>query len=151
MSIELGSVTEDRDQAWMQMSVSDSQAEDKKEPGGAKFAINASWVVNWLLLIAKIAGFIFSKSKSVLASLVDSVVDLLSQLVLTYAEKYITQHSPDYPVGRSRLEALSVIACSFIMSMASVEGLFLFLNNFPLIFLLLLFLLFIDNYYMLLY
>jgi hypothetical protein len=32
------------------------------------------------------------------------------------------RHSPDYPVGRSRLEALSVIACAFIMSMASVEG-----------------------------
>jgi len=38
------------------------------------------------------------------------------------ANRYISKHSPDYPVGRSRLEALSVMACAFIMSMASIEG-----------------------------
>jgi divalent metal cation (Fe/Co/Zn/Cd) transporter len=31
------------------------------------------------------------------------------------------RHSPDYPVGRSRLEALSVMVCAFIMSFASLE------------------------------
>lgn len=31
------------------------------------------------------------------------------------------RHSPDYPVGRSRLEALSVMVCAFIMSFASIE------------------------------
>jgi divalent metal cation (Fe/Co/Zn/Cd) transporter len=34
----------------------------------------------------------------------------------------MSKHSPNYPIGRSRLEALSVIACACIMSMASVEG-----------------------------
>lgn len=41
--------------------------------------------------------------------------------VLSLTESYINKHSPDYPVGRSRLEALSVFACAFIMTMASVE------------------------------
>jgi cation diffusion facilitator family transporter len=49
------------------------------------------------------------------------VVDLVSQGVLATAEYYIQKHSPDYPVGRSRLEALSVLACAGIMSMASIE------------------------------
>lgn len=88
----------------------------------ASVAMNASLIVNIALLIIKVIAFIVSSSKAVLASLVDSIVDLLSQTILAIAENYILRHSPKYPVGRSRLEALSVIACAFIMSMAAVEG-----------------------------
>jgi cation diffusion facilitator family transporter len=84
-------------------------------------AINLSWVVNLLLLIAKIYVGVVSNSKSMWASLADSFVDLLSQVVLSLAAKYSRKHNPDYPVGRSRLEALSVLACAFIMIMASME------------------------------
>eukprot|EP01034_Spumella_vulgaris_P043837 gene43837-54472_t len=87
----------------------------------AQFAVNASWLVNWFLLGAKIYCTITTSSKAVTAALADSAVDLLSQFVLSLSDWYIGRHSPDYPVGRSRLEALSVIACAFIMSMASVE------------------------------
>lgn len=86
------------------------------------FAVNSSWAVNWFLLGAKLYCTIVSSSKAVTAALADSVVDLVSQGVLSLADSYISKHSPDYPVGRSRLEALSVIACAFIMSMAAVEG-----------------------------
>lgn len=87
-----------------------------------KFAVNASWLVNWFLLGAKLYAVIVSSSKAVTAALVDSIVDLLSQAILAMADRYIAKRSPEYPVGRSRLEALSVIACAFIMSMASIEG-----------------------------
>jgi len=86
-----------------------------------KFATVASWVVNWSLLGIKFYATIQTHSKSVAASLADSAVDLASQAVLSWADYYITKHSPDYPVGQSRLEALSVIGCAFIMSMASIE------------------------------
>lgn len=110
---------------WTGMAMYEPESSSSKEGGepmDASLAMNASWFVNVLLLTIKIVAFVVSSSKAVLASLVDSIVDLLSQSVLAYAEKYIMEHSPDYPVGRSRLEALSVIACAFIMSMASVEG-----------------------------
>lgn len=101
----------------------DLVAKDPTKPAkAASLAMNMSLIVNITLLIIKTIAFVVSSSKAVLASLVDSVVDLLSQLILAVAEKYIVRHSPDYPVGRSRLEALSVIACAFIMSMAAVEG-----------------------------
>lgn len=106
----------------------------------SKLAVSASWAVNWLLLIIKTLVpiylnicdilhdsiycryvFAVSGSKSVLAALVDSAVDLASQAVLSLSELYINKHSPYYPVGRSRLEALSVIASAFIMMMASIE------------------------------
>jgi len=45
-----------------------------------------------------------------------------TQGILSLSSVYISTQSPDYPVGRYRLEALSVIACAFIMSMASIEG-----------------------------
>ena len=89
-----------------------------------KFAVNISWFVNWFLLVAKIYCTIVSSSKAVTASLADSAVDLMSQGVLAISYSYSVKYSSNYPVGRSRLEALSVIACSFIMSMASVESKF---------------------------
>eukprot|EP01041_Mallomonas_annulata_P002849 gene2849-5604_t len=90
-------------------------------PKSLKIASLSSWAVNWFLLIAKIYVVIYSGSKAVTAALVDSIVDLVSQAVLSIAQRYIQKHSPDYPVGRSRLEALSVLGCAAIMSMASVE------------------------------
>ena len=80
-----------------------------------------SWFVNVFLLIAKLYIAIISNSKAVWASVADSIVDLLSQAVLSIATRYIRLHDPDYPVGRSRLEALSVLASAGIMTMASVE------------------------------
>jgi cation diffusion facilitator family transporter len=85
------------------------------------WAFTASWAVNWLLLIAKTYIYLISNSKAVLASLADSAVDLASQVVISLAEHYMGKASPLYPVGRARLEALGVIGCACIMSMASLE------------------------------
>lgn len=48
-------------------------------------------------------------------------VDLASQLVLSVAERKVAQFHPAFPVGRGKLEALAVIACACIMSIASLE------------------------------
>ena len=87
----------------------------------AKFATTASWLVNWFLLLVKIYIAVTSSSKAILAALVDSAVDLVSQAILDIADRYMTRYDADYPVGRARLEALSVLACAFIMTMASIE------------------------------
>ena len=114
---------------WTHMSILDSltsrsSAEFNSADNSrlSRLAVNASWLVNWFLLAAKLFAVITSSSKAVTAALADSAVDLVSQAVLALADRYMAKHSPDYPVGRSRLEALSVIACAFIMSMASIEG-----------------------------
>jgi divalent metal cation (Fe/Co/Zn/Cd) transporter len=86
-----------------------------------KRATTVSWISNWTLLFVKIVAVVFSNSKAVGAALADSAVDLVSQAVLSVANVYKNKHSPDYPVGRSRLEALSVLASACIMSVASVE------------------------------
>lgn len=86
-----------------------------------EMAVNYSWYVNWLLLCIKIYCYIISSSKAVAAAMADSVVDILSQMVLYMADLYINKHSKDYPVGRSRLEALSVLGCAGLMIVASIE------------------------------
>ena len=93
----------------------------KDDESTGSWATTLSWIVNWFLLVAKVYIVIVSGSKSVLAAMVDSVVDLVSQSVLSAAEHYMARYDADYPVGRARLEALSVLACAFIMAFASVE------------------------------
>jgi cation diffusion facilitator family transporter len=53
--------------------------------------------------------------------MLDSVVDLLSQFVLSIAQRFMDVHNDKYPVGRSKLEALSVLGCAAIMAVTSVE------------------------------
>lgn len=53
----------------------------------AKFATTASWIVNWFLLIVKVYLAAATASKSILAALVDSAVDLVSQAILAIADR----------------------------------------------------------------
>lgn len=48
-------------------------------------------------------------------------VDLASQLVLSVAERSVSRYHPGFPIGRGKLEALAVIGCACIMSIASLE------------------------------
>jgi divalent metal cation (Fe/Co/Zn/Cd) transporter len=48
-------------------------------------------------------------------------VDLVCQAVLSSAEMRVKIHDANYPIGRSRLEALGVLGCAAVMIMASIE------------------------------
>ena len=124
------SVHDENESSWNTMAVGETyqtshsitgRSDDSEDKKLAKFATMASWIVNWFLLVAKIICFVISGSKAILAALADSAVDLVSQAVLSMAENYISKHNPDYPIGRSRLEALSVLACASIMIFVSIE------------------------------
>eukprot|EP00611_Tribonema_gayanum_P023730 TRINITY_DN505_c0_g1_i4.p1 TRINITY_DN505_c0_g1~~TRINITY_DN505_c0_g1_i4.p1 ORF type:complete len:381 (-),score=89.65 TRINITY_DN505_c0_g1_i4:315-1457(-) len=87
-----------------------------------KAIFQASWVVNIFLVFAKLFALVATNySKAVAASLADSAVDVLSQVVLSLSQYFMLRPSKEYPVGRNRLEALGVIGCSCIMSVASLE------------------------------
>lgn len=80
----------------------------------------ASLAVNFFLLAAKLWGFAVSMSYSVLASAADSVVDIASQAVLALADWQVGKVDPQYPVGKTRLQTVAVIACAVIMSFATL-------------------------------
>lgn len=57
-----------------------------------------------------------------LASLVDTLLDLISQVVLSVAEHGMRKPSDEhYPAGRSRIEPVGVIIVSVIMGVAALE------------------------------
>eukprot|EP00555_Chaetoceros_dichaeta_P004686 CAMPEP_0198270958 /NCGR_PEP_ID=MMETSP1447-20131203/47273_1 /TAXON_ID=420782 /ORGANISM="Chaetoceros dichaeta, Strain CCMP1751" /LENGTH=367 /DNA_ID=CAMNT_0043963301 /DNA_START=178 /DNA_END=1281 /DNA_ORIENTATION=- len=86
-------------------------------------AIQLSLYVNLFILICKLFAYVRTLSLSVLAALVDSVLDVVSQLVLNYTEKHssLSRSSALYPAGASRLEPLGVLTCAALMGMASFE------------------------------
>mmetsp|Transcript_23869 Transcript_23869/g.66204 ORF Transcript_23869/g.66204 Transcript_23869/m.66204 type:complete len:459 (+) Transcript_23869:141-1517(+) len=84
-------------------------------------AVNCSLAANIILLVAKLYAFLASGSQAVLASMADSAVDLASQAVLALATFQMRKEDANFPIGKTRLETLAVIACGIIMGLASYE------------------------------
>ena len=80
----------------------------------------ASWIGNLGLLAAKIVAFAVSGSYSVLASMIDSVVDVLSQCLVALGEWANQHYNPSYPAGRSRLDNAAVLGATLIMVVSVV-------------------------------
>jgi hypothetical protein len=79
-------------------------------------AIYVNLAANVLLLAGKIAVVASVPSMSVLASLVDAVLDFLSTVIVWITTFLISrQDQYQYPVGRRRLEPLGVLVFSVIM------------------------------------
>lgn len=97
-------------------------------------AISLSLYANIAITLIKLYTYIQTSSLSVLATLVDSVLDVCSQAILAYAEYKFMRSSDDdsdddsyqrsnelFPSGASRVEPISVLICSALMGMASFE------------------------------
>ena len=63
-------------------------------------AVNLSFVINALLLASKAVAFAMTFSYAVIAALVDSVLDILSQFIICITERKVrdTKRSDKYPV-----------------------------------------------------
>ncbi|XP_033764123.1 metal tolerance protein 11-like isoform X1 [Pecten maximus] len=88
----------------------------------ATFYSKLTFFVNLFLLIAKSIAAGISGSMAIITSLVDSVVDLASGIVLWVTARTIRKGNLySYPQGRSRLEPLAIIVLSVIMGVASLQ------------------------------
>ena len=85
----------------------------------AKWAININVVANICLLAAKVGAVFFSNSLSLIASLVDSALDLTCTLIVWTTNKLVQWRlkslQKQFPVGRRRLEPLGILVFSVIM------------------------------------
>jgi cation diffusion facilitator family transporter len=92
-------------------------------PSLRTIAIQLSLYVNILITLAKLITYIQTFSLSVLAALLDSVLDVVSQMVLFHTEKHssLQRSSAFYPAGASRLEPIGVLTCAALMGVASFE------------------------------
>mmetsp|Transcript_17725 Transcript_17725/g.38379 ORF Transcript_17725/g.38379 Transcript_17725/m.38379 type:complete len:476 (+) Transcript_17725:108-1535(+) len=86
-----------------------------------KVALDLSLYVNIFILLTKTVAYLETLSLSILAALVDSILDVVSQWILAYTERRSskTRSSAFYPAGASRLEPLGVLSCAALMGFAS--------------------------------
>jgi cation diffusion facilitator family transporter len=85
-------------------------------------ALQISVVLNIVITVVKVFATIISGSLAVTATLVDSVLDVLSQFILFYTDSVSKKHnSAKFPAGRTRIAPLGVFICAVLMGMASVE------------------------------
>lgn len=104
--------------------VRDSDSESKKNTPLRVFAIKISLYVNIAILITKMYAYARTFSLSVLAALIDSALDVVSQKVLESTEKHsskVKRSSALYPAGAAKLEPVGVLTCAALMGMASFE------------------------------
>ena len=88
-----------------------------------QLALKLSLYLNLIITITKLVAYLRTFSLSVLAALLDSVLDVVSQAVLNYTEKHshMQRSSAQFPAGASRLEPIGVLTCAALMGMASFE------------------------------
>jgi cation diffusion facilitator family transporter len=102
--------------------VYDEEAQPPPSPTDAAEArvMRRSLEANVVLTVAKVAVAFQSGSLAVLASLIDSALDLISQIVLFAASARRKDRDVEYPAGRARLEPVGVVVCAMLMGVGSV-------------------------------
>ena len=94
---------------------------DESRIRSVTWAVNLSLFVNILLLFSKITAFVLTFSFAVVASLIDSVLDLFSQLIIWLTERKIrSKNDQKYPVGKTRLEPVGILTVSVLMIVLSL-------------------------------
>ena len=103
--------------------VVDQAIADQKAQRYETFCIQASFWANVFLLILKVTASFMSLSLSVITSTIDSVLDMVSGLILFYTNMLKKRKNDiyKYPVGKERLEPLGFIIFATCMSTASFQ------------------------------
>ena len=91
--------------------------------GMVQSAILLSFVFNFLLLCMKMWLAILTGSMSIIASTADSVLDLLSGVVLLMTERAAHKDVDhyQYPEGRGRIEPIGIIIFATVMCLSSAN------------------------------
>jgi len=92
------------------------------QPRVVTAAIVTSFVINILLFIFKLWAAIQSKSLAVIASAMDSFLDLLSGSIIFITNRIQRKRNPyKYPAGNSRMEPLGIVVFASVMFTATLQ------------------------------
>ncbi|ORX98187.1 hypothetical protein BCR34DRAFT_641257 [Clohesyomyces aquaticus] len=103
------------------------EVREKRRKGerDARWAININVLVNILLLASKGFAALYSSSLSLIASLVDSALDLLCTVIIWSTNRVVgwklKRLQKKFPVGRRRLEPIGILVFSIIMIVSFVQ------------------------------
>jgi cation diffusion facilitator family transporter len=101
------------------------QQDRRRAERHARWAININIIANILLLAAKGIAALKSSSLSLIASLVDSALDLLCTGIIWTTNRLVSWRvdalSKQFPVGRRRLEPLGILVFSILMVVSFLQ------------------------------
>ncbi|KAJ4705772.1 Metal tolerance protein [Melia azedarach] len=102
-----------------------TEDEMKQLARNERLAIYASNVANLVLFLAKVYASVESRSLAVIASTLDSLLDLLSGFILwftAYAMKNPNHHQ--YPIGKNRMQPVGIVVFASVMATLGLQILF---------------------------
>ncbi|KAI9142755.1 putative cation efflux pump [Paraphysoderma sedebokerense] len=101
---------------------SDDEDDTARDNLKVSIAINGSFGVNIVLLVLQCFAAISSGALSLFATMTDSFMDLLSNLILFVTNRAMKKRDVNnYPTGKNRMETVGVIVFSSLMSTVSVQ------------------------------
>ncbi|KAF2266097.1 hypothetical protein CC78DRAFT_567175 [Lojkania enalia] len=87
-----------------------------------KFAVNASFIVNFCLFIIQLYAAISTGSLSLFATAADAFMDLVSSIVMLITSRMASRPSIyKYPVGRTRIETIGIIMFCCLMTTVAIQ------------------------------
>lgn len=102
--------------------ISEKEKKQKKINRMIKLSINASFIANIFLLLIKVYAAATSGSLAVIASSIDSVMDLISGSVVWLANLLANRRNYyAFPVGKSRYEPIAIIVFAALMGVAAIQ------------------------------
>ncbi|KAM7279449.1 hypothetical protein ACFE04_006583 [Oxalis oulophora] len=102
----------------------ESQTEDevKQQAKSERMVLHISNAANLVLFVAKVYASVASRSFVVIASTMDSLLDLLSGYILWFTAKAMrTSNKYDYPIGKKRMEPVGIIVFASVMATLGLE------------------------------
>ncbi|XP_034906804.1 metal tolerance protein 9-like isoform X1 [Populus alba] len=100
-----------------------TEDEMKQLAKSERLAIHISNVANLLLFAAKVYASIESKSMAVIASTLDSLLDLLSGFILWFTSHAMKKpnHYHHYPIGKKRMQPVGIIVFASVMATLGLQ------------------------------
>ncbi|CAI8606969.1 unnamed protein product [Vicia faba] len=99
-----------------------TEDEMKQLAKSERLAVNVSNAVNLVLFAAKVYASIESRSLAVIASTLDSLLDLLSGFILWFtANAMKTPNHYHYPIGKKRMQPVGIIVFASVMATLGLQ------------------------------
>ncbi|XP_012573979.1 metal tolerance protein 10 [Cicer arietinum] len=99
-----------------------TEDEEKQLAKSERVAVNVSNAVNLVLFTAKLYASIESRSLAVIASTLDSLLDLLSGFILWFtANAMKTPNHYHYPIGKKRMQPVGIIVFASVMATLGLQ------------------------------
>ncbi|KAI5346295.1 hypothetical protein PRUPE_2G227500 [Prunus persica] len=99
-----------------------SKEEQEKLANSETFAIRISNVANMVLFAAKVYASLRSGSLAIIASTLDSLLDLLSGFILWFTAFSMQTPNPyQYPIGKKRMQPLGILVFASVMATLGLQ------------------------------